>query len=445
MRIQAISIHGLFDVFDYHIPLNLKDRITIIHGPNGSGKTIILSLLHGLFNGNYSKIRSIPFSEFKIQFDDNSSLVISKNYYSESEPQTPLLIYSRSGAETKTHLLTDIRRQDLSFPLSAIDDLIPNLSRVGSDTWRALDSDEMLSLSQVIEKFGDKLPLKHKDPKWLIDIKEKISVNFITTERLRMRFVERDIRRERYLREPLESTSSAVEVYSKDLSKRIQNTLAEYAQKSQPLDRTFPSRLVKEINATQTPTITADELRDRLKELEDKSARLVAAGLLEKADNVSVPIEINDLTHNVLAIYVSDVEQKLAVFDTMLDKLETLKKIIGKRFLLKKVVIGEKGFSFETITGKMLSPGDLSSGEQHELVLFYRLLFELPSSSLILIDEPEISLHIAWQQEFIEDLQEITRFADTDVLIATHAPDIIHDKWGWTVDLGDAHTGEGAK
>ncbi len=42
MRIAQISITGLFGVFDHVIPLNLDDRITIIHAPNGYGKTIDL-------------------------------------------------------------------------------------------------------------------------------------------------------------------------------------------------------------------------------------------------------------------------------------------------------------------------------------------------------------------------------------------------------------------
>ena len=82
-----------------------------------------------------------------------------------------------------------------------------------------------------------------------------------------------------------------------------------------------------------------------------------------------------------------------------------------------------------------LPPEKLSSGEQHELVLLYELLFKVKPGSLILIDEPELSLHIAWQLEFLEDLQEITQLADLDVLIATHSPQIINDRWDLTVRL----------
>lgn len=46
----------------------------------------------------------------------------------------------------------------------------------------------------------------------------------------------------------------------------------------------------------------------------------------------------------------------------------------------------------------ILSLEQLSSGEKQEIVLFYELIFETDSQLLLLIDEPEISLHIMWQK-----------------------------------------------
>ena len=100
----------------------------------------------------------------------------------------------------------------------------------------------------------------------------------------------------------------------------------------------------------------------------------------------------------------------------------------------------QDGFSFFTKGDRPLPVTSLSSGEQHELVLLYELLFKVNPNSLILIDEPELSLHIAWQQEFLQDLQEITRLASFDVLIATHSPQIIHDRWDLTVQLKGPET-----
>ena len=100
----------------------------------------------------------------------------------------------------------------------------------------------------------------------------------------------------------------------------------------------------------------------------------------------------------------------------------------------------EKGFVFKTPYNYLsntdnLSPTDLSSGEQHELVLLYELLFKVKSNSLVLIDEPELSLHVGWQSQFLKDLQDIIKVANLDILMATHSPDIIQDRWDLTVEL----------
>lgn len=39
LRIKSVSVEGLFGLYDHTIPLNLEDRVTVIHGPNGVGKT----------------------------------------------------------------------------------------------------------------------------------------------------------------------------------------------------------------------------------------------------------------------------------------------------------------------------------------------------------------------------------------------------------------------
>lgn len=79
----------------------------------------------------------------------------------------------------------------------------------------------------------------------------------------------------------------------------------------------------------------------------------------------------------------------------------------------------------------------LSSGEQHQLVLFFELLFELQKNALILIDEPELSLHVAWQKKFIPDLQRIIALNQFDVLLATHSPQLIGRWEDLVVELGD--------
>jgi len=164
----------------------------------------------------------------------------------------------------------------------------------------------------------------------------------------------------------------------------------------------------------------------------------VAAGLLNKEREIDIKElqKIDESNRNVLSVYIEDVKKKLSVLDELSNKIDLLVKIINSRFLHKQMSISKnEGFIFRTSGNKDLQPTALSSGEQHELVLLFEMLFKVIPNSLILIDEPELSLHVVWQKEFLKDLQEIARIAGFDFLIATHSPQIIHDRWDITVEL----------
>ena len=128
--------------------------------------------------------------------------------------------------------------------------------------------------------------------------------------------------------------------------------------------------------------------------------------------------------------------QKLEVFSDLRRRIELFQELINRRFLYKRLRIRrEKGFVFETSSGVELDPSLLSTGEQHQVAVLYNLIFVAEPDSLILIDEPEISLHVAWQVRFLEDLARIAALSSLDFLIATHSPQIISDRWDLTVEL----------
>ncbi len=64
------------------------------------------------------------------------------------------------------------------------------------------------------------------------------------------------------------------------------------------------------------------------------------------------------------------------------------------------------------------------------------LLFNVPVGGVVLIDEPEISLHIAWQLAFIPDVKKIAQLAGFTFVVATHSPQIINDEWDRAFRLG---------
>jgi hypothetical protein len=317
--------------------------------------------------------------------------------------------------------------------LSLIERALPFMTRVQPDVWRNRETSEMLTLNEVLDRHPELVRRFEGDfeKEWLKDLRGQIKILFIESQRL--------LKAARSAEEK-QGMEPAVERYARELAEAIRLNLAQSAALSQSLDRTFPMRLIKELRSEESvdSSVGIDQLRQKFAELEAKRVWLRDAGLLAKEDDTEyeLPEYLESSTKKVLAVYVKDIERKLSVFDRFAARIHLMKQIIDEHFLFKRMIVSkESGFTFLTHAGKLLSSSTLSTGEQHELVLLSQLLFHVEQRTLVMIDEPEISLHVAWQEQFLRDLATITKLINVDVLIATHSPQIIFDRWDLTVEL----------
>lgn len=453
MRITQISVTKLFGTFNHTITLNLDDRITLIHGPNGVGKTTILKLVDALFNKLGDELRNIPFQELTILFDDNSKLSLVNNFsiFDKKDTQRKsrqefrfLLTYDRQNQkilEWPTNLRIDPR--EFRIPLSFVERLIPQLERISATRWLDQTTGEIFSFDSIIHRWGDRFPSEFRNikpswPVWFEEFFKDISIRFIHAQRLLLLNKENDetSSRSRVIIDTDRETqvSEAVINYSSQLKDIIRQKLAESSTLTQSLDRSFPQRLIKTYK--DRDVMSKEELIERLTKVEEKRQHLISVGLYDpEKESISNPEINNDNIQRVLSVYVKDVENKLSVFDELAGRIELFETLLNSHFNYKKLKIDkEKGFLFETDKG-ILSASNLSSGEQHELVLIYELLFLTNKETLVLIDEPELSLHVGWQLRFLEDLQQIIEKTQINALIATHSPQIINNRWDLTVKL----------
>jgi predicted ATP-binding protein involved in virulence len=444
MRLTKIQVSKLFGVFEHTIPLKLADRMTIIHGPNGFGKTAILSMLQSLLGGEFAKLRRVPFEKLTLTFEDGRELIVSRKPPAKphAEPRSVAVslhfeLKPPNGQPQEFALEPRNPRNGIGFPLELIDAQIEELERIGAGTWIQISTGRQLQLEEVLEIYSEMLPIRTrhlpKPPEWLTKLSGEFEVRLIQAQRLITANDGRPARRA----QPQLRMEPAVSTYSKELAGSIQQIQAKYGTYSQQLDSTFPTRVIDRKSAAG---VDVAQLTTKLQELEEKRGRIILAGLLTK-ERQAAPIfdpqkPVDDTTKSILALYSEDVEKKLSVFDEITAKVELFKGLVNKRFSYKTLdVEGQSGFRLTSSTGQPLLPADLSSGEQHELVLFYELLFRTKPNALILIDEPELSLHVAWQVEFLKDLARMIKLSSFDAILATHSPQIINDRWDLAVEL----------
>ena len=105
-------------------------------------------------------------------------------------------------------------------------------------------------------------------------------------------------------------------------------------------------------------------------------------------------------------------------FQDMIDRLfsETGKKIVRTANEIRFMQMGEE-----------LTPYKLSSGEKQILVILLTVLVEDNQPYVLFMDEPEVSLHIDWQQQLLELITTLN--PNAQIILTTHSPAMIMNGW----------------
>ena len=77
--------------------------------------------------------------------------------------------------------------------------------------------------------------------------------------------------------------------------------------------------------------------------------------------------------------------------------------------------------------GERLSPYRLSSGEKQMLIILLTVLLQNNQPYVLLMDEPEASLHIEWQQRLVTIIRKMN--PNAQIILTTHSPALIMDGW----------------
>lgn len=435
MNLLDVKITNLFGLFDYKIKLNQEEKLTIITGPNGYGKTTVLNIIYNLFNKRFSYFQNLIFKEIKIQFEDDLQLIITKEDivhnakdFFEIEKKLPKVSFRILGLKNSKKnggITFEFRPEKDERFFREIRKNIP-VRQIDTDNWLDLRTDEIVSADEMYNLFNIGKSSHDNGFIELSKILESLNVYLIKEQRLiKQTKNSNKIRLEREF-----SYTNTIQEYAKELSEMIRSKQSEALQITQERDSTFPQRLL-----TSNDTFTEEEFNNRFEALIKKQEKLNQYGL--STTSIQGVTNYDPQNVKVLTVYLKDSEMKAQVFDDLLNKIALFTNILNeKRFTHKHIKIdGNNGFTFFSATGTELKLTDLSSGEQHEVVLLYELLFRTAPNTLVLIDEPEISLHVVWQKAFITDLLEITKMQNIQVVVATHSPQIIDDRWDLAIDL----------
>ena len=431
IQLRSVEVEGLFGIYDHRVDLNQEDRVTLLHGPNGVGKTHTLGMINALLGGDTSYFRRVPCKRFRLTFANSAVELVVKSTGAQAQ-----LTLTQGGDSETAEIRLRAEADDIATPY-----LPPPLSE-------DLREGELSSEGKLLGLLARRTPTRGAPdsglPPWFQAFLENASVHFIETQRL-----VRSRPNPRAWSNPWanprlgDSAVSTVLERSREFGERLRETMASYGRQAQVLDQTFPQRLV-----AARDSFANEQLEQRMTALKRETDLLESLGILDEASEqpshrLDVTPELDDpqareMTARVMTLYVEDTEQKLEALADLSRRVRSLLDSINGKFRHKRLRVDrEGGFVAETDSSTKLPLSSLSSGEQHELVLHYDLLFRVRRNTIVLIDEPELSLHVSWQKRFLPDLLEFAKLSAFDAIVATHSPYIIGERDDLMVGLGD--------
>lgn len=421
MEIKYIKINNLFGTFRHEI--KFSDGVNIIIGDNGVGKTICLKIINNIFKEDFGFFFDLDFQSIVLSFGKEiwtikKQIETGDSIYVDEKGDVAL-------GQTVLCVLSNLKREHIIKYKDVHLDLPSYYEKVSELEWLDRRRGFIIEENELLNRLGIN-KRTNQLPEWITKRIKGISVRMIDTQRI----YRNEVRGAEIGR--------TISKYVKDISNVIRQEQNRAGVIASRLDRTFPSRLIQELS-DKTRKTTATDTLNMLSEVDNLTRSLSSVGLTsyEKDSILKNLSNIDEAILKVLSLYCSDMKEKLEAYNNIQSKLHLFLDIINSRFANKKCMLDRnQEFVFNTYEsngqikrGKKIQPTRLSSGEQNEFVLFYDLVFNCDKKNLILVDEPELSLHIKWQQMMIGDLSRICDHNHLSILVATHSPDLIGNHW----------------
>lgn len=444
-KLIEASVVGVLGEYDHSIKLGADDDFIIVYGPNGVGKTKFLEIIDALSRLQGFALSTLPFDSAKIKYSDGSELSVMRSEAdtdtSNQRPSFPLL-------PTVNFVLRRRGKKPVSWAHND-DEFTDYLRRNGryeqiSDVnWQDASDGEILHIDVLRARYeGRPFSKKRKEssaPDPVIAFVKQVPSFLIETQRLRTELTNtvKSPRLGYRGRSDQRGSSSRINDQAETIRTLLNGAQTEHSRITQQLDRTFPNRVLGA--AAKDQNLNQDAIRSRYDVQNEFRSRLGRVASVSLDDELALPTgDLDSWALTLLNQYLEDADKKLAPFEDLLQKIELLEQIINDRLLNKslRVTDGEGLSVVHAHTDRPIALESLSSGEQHEIILMIDLLFNTPKGAVVLIDEPEISLHVAWQIAFIPDVEKIADLAGFRFVVATHSPQIINDQWHKAIRLG---------
>lgn len=378
-HITEFTIAGLAGrTKEYH--KKLDPQVNVFFGLNGSGKTSLLKILDSAMSGDASSLANVPFRSaevnvYSVTYDHTYTYTVTKK--TVREPPPALAEHAESVRRHEAPLRLAVERATPSTPMP---------------DWTVA-------------------PTPPRDARgW--------SHRYLPTSRLYMGL--QSFIRSSY-RESVISEDQLDQLFAESLQTLWQNYSAALVTDINRAQQDGLARILKAVLAGKKPTRRARkaiDIRTAYQRMSDFLTRQGSRDIIGPLRRFETQYNDNPQLQNV----VSDIdltEQKIAEITAPRTRLESL--IHGMFSGNKTVLFKDMSIEVETKDKQNIGVARLSSGEKHALMLFIEAARS--ERAALLVDEPELSMHIDWQRDLVPTMHLLS--PTTQLILATHSPDIM--------------------
>ncbi|NWA06917.1 AAA family ATPase [Pseudomonas gingeri] len=432
MKIRSFSAKQVYGYLDFQTDFN-RD-VNFLVGGNGSGKTTELKLINALAAPNFKDLLTIPFESIELVVEDKNRNIRISAYTRENNKilncslcVEELVLPNFSTDEFPLHKndkleeeIDIILRRQTDHQVAKLITSLPKPIFLGLDRRRdgeEAKGEDYYRHREIFYSGNIKKALSTRK-----HIKGSLGVSLMETELL----VQNTYRRLRELEEKHQSNlRDSILLSSFQYSEVDNESFAPDINKWKLLERQREIRqaLYKVVAKDSKVSSEVDNFFTRLTTLAEQ--------LQENGDDVSVEWLLNKAQIDRMAKIVDIIDEHKSKVDQLFNPIRGFLKVVNEFYedsnkslgidAVGQLVVVRPGGSECTIEA-------LSSGERQVLVILAQVFFSgRNSTAVFLIDEPELSLHLRWQEKISEVLFTIN--PGVQFILATHSPEIVgHNK-----------------
>lgn len=410
--LESVTIEGFWGIKT--LDFEFYDDVNFFIGVNGSGKTTVVNLISSALTADFNTLDKIDFTQIKIKLKSKDSrkkpfIQIKKNFNKDSPFPVIFFEFRESMSESPS----------IKYQSDTYDDVF-------SRTYRRniYDRERHNTVSEVIAN----------------NLKAFVNVSWLSVHRYH---TDRRSREEN-------GNESAVDKKLKELSDRLVRYFSSLGQQGAQLLESFQktvflSMLHRRSNKPLFSSARAMDVEEEKKALEaifssfklkqseyqsrlDSHFEVFARAQEKLTSNVNTALNSTEISvligteriDHIVEEWNNLVQKRKRIFEPR----DIYLNIINGMMQRKTFLINDRNeLEVTSQSGKNILLSDLSSGEKQLLIVLGEALLQQKKNWIYIADEPELSLHVKWQEKLVDNLLSIN--PNAQIVFATHSPDVV--------------------